>query len=299
MNLNDMYTFSIVAKTGTVTQAAKHMEIPKSTVSRRIKRLEQNLGTELFHRGPKQIVLTRDGRAFFERISHLLDDLKSAEKMVQENHDEPSGILRITTTEGYAQNPRVMNCLSTYLSKFPKVKMELILTSRITKLVDEGIDIGMRLHTDSLPGDVSTMSRSLHSITSGIYASPSYLAKNNPLKSFHDLTKHDFVEFTGVSFPQKTWQRNGKKFAESLAFGKPRMSSNSTAALLHCALSGIGLCILDVASVSTHVARGELIRVLPQLEQEVAKASLVWVASKHLTTKVRSFIDHAVEQLAK
>ena len=298
MNLNDMYTFSIVSKLGTITSAAEHLNIPKSTVSRRIKRLEQNLGIELFHRAPKRIVLTQDGRAFFEQISGLLEDLKAAERMVSDNHNEPTGVLRITTTEGYAQNPNVMNCLSTYTCRFPNVKIDLILTSRITNLVDERIDIGLRLHTEELPGDASTMSRSLHPIHSGIFASPIYLERHGSLNDYRDLEKHDFVEFTGVSFARKKWLRHGKKFKDSLSFGQSRLSSNSTANLLHCALSGVGLCILDVACAEGYVNRGELIRVLPQLEQQVAKASIVWVASRHLSTKVRSFINHAVQRLA-
>lgn len=297
MNLNDLYTFSIVAKLGTLTEAAKYLERPKSTVSRRLIRLEENLGVELFSRSPRRVVLTQDGRAFYERISRSLEELIQAQKMLQEKNNEPSGILRITTTEGYGQTPALLSCLSSYMEKYPKVCIDLILTSRITNLVEDQIDLGLRLHTGALPGDASTMARRLHQVSSGLFASPAYVKKNGCPKNIEELNKHDFIAFGGISFSEKPWLFQGEPFRKPMPFATPKMTVNNTGALLHCALIGMGICILEQVSIQSFVKKGDLIPILPEFEQQIARVSLVWVSSKHLSVKIRSFIDHAVEHL--
>ena len=299
MNLNDLHTFAIVAKHESVTAAAHALGIPKSTVSRRLKRLEEDLKTELFSRSPKQIVLTQDGAAFYKRIAGSLDDLHAAQRAVMDNKVEPEGLLRITTTEGYGQTPAVLSCLSSFMQRYPKVNVDLMLTSRVTNMVEEQIDVGFRLYTGRLPGDANTMSRFLHRIESGIYVSPSYLHRSRKEASLETLSQLDFVAFTGVDFAEKPWLFNGAAYAGQLPFAAPKMSVNNTAALVHCALMGLGICILDKGSAAPYVATGELVRILPAFEQQVAKASIVWMASKHLSIKVRAFINHAVDILGQ
>ena len=297
MNLSDLYTFSIVAKLQTITAAAVFLNVPKSTVSRRIKRLEENLEVELFQRSPKKIILTQDGKGFYEHISNSLDTLIVAQNMLKDRSEEPSGRLRITTTEGYGQSLSVLKCLASYTQKYPKVQIDLILTSRVTSLVEEQIDIGLRLYTETLPGDANTMSRRLHHIASGIYASREYLERRGTPQSIDELIEHDFVAFSQVSFSQKPWLYNGEHLRERLSFAEPRILVNNTAVLVNCALVGAGLCILDIGNAQPLVDKGELVRILPQYEQQIAKVSVVWVSSKHLSRKVRTFIDHAVEFL--
>ena len=293
MNLNDVHTFVLVAKLSTITSAASSLGVPKSTVSRRLKRLEESLGVELFSRAPKKIMLTQDGRAFFERVVGLIDELHAAQRAISENKEEPTGLLRITTTEGYGQNPQFLDCLAKYMDAYPKVKIDLLLTSRVTNMVEEQIDIGLRLYTDTLPGDANTMSRRLHRITNGLYASSTYLAQMGTPK-IEDLAAHRFVAFRGVAFSEKPWLYRGAPIQDKITFPKPRMHVNNTAALLQCALGGLGICILDDGGALPHVQKGELVRVLLDYEQDIAKASIVWMASKHLSIKVRTFINHAV-----
>ena len=297
MNLNDYHTFTTVVKQKTITAAAKQLGIPKSTVSRRLKRLEANLGVELFTRSAKRMVLTQDGLALFERVVNPLDDLQSAQDAIMENQIEPSGVLRITTTEGYGQTPAVLECFASYLERYPKIELDLVLTSRVTDMVEERIDVGLRLYTGALPGDANTMSRRLHTISNGIFASPSYLERRGTPHSIEELEQHDSIGFTAVSFANKPWRCGSEIWSDGLPFGTSRMSVNNSAALVQSTVMGLGLGILDIGSAEFHVERGDLIRVLPEYEQDVAKVSLVWMASKHLSVKVRSFINHAVHQL--
>ncbi len=297
MNLNDLQTFAVMVKHQTVTATADFLGIPKSTVSRRLKRLEGALGVELFSRAPKRLVLTQDGRALFERIVGSLEEIEAAEVAIRENQREPMGTLKVTTTEGYGQTPAVLECFAGYLQRYPKVKLDLLLTSRVTDMVAERIDVGLRLHTGMLPGDANTMSRRLHSISNGLFASPSYMEKIGQIASIDDLYRCDSIGFTEVSFADKPWNHKGEPFKDGLPMPSPRISVNNSAALVQSTVMGLGIGILDVWSAQFHVDRGDLIRILPSYEQDVAKVSLVWMASKHLSIKVRSFINHVVEQL--
>lgn len=297
MNLNDYHTFITVVKQQTITAAAVYLGIPKSTVSRRLKRLESSLGVELFTRSAKRLMLTHDGQALFERVVTPLDDLQSAQDAIMENQTEPTGLLRITTTEGYGQTPAVLQCFASYLERYPKIELDLLLTSRVTDMVEERIDIGLRLYTSMLPGDANTMSRRLHTISNGIFASPDYIRRRGTPKTPQELLQHDLVGFSAVSFASKPWRVKEELINEGLPFGTPRISVNNSATLVQSTIMGLGLGILDIGSAKFHVERGDLIRVLPQYEQDVAKVSLVWMASKHLSLKVRSFINHAVEYL--
>ena len=297
MNLNDLQTFALVAKHGTLTEAATVLDVPKSTVSRRITRLEDSLGVALFSRASRRIVLTQDGRAFFERIDGLLEGIQEAGRILQEQGVEPEGVLRITTTEGYGQSPAVLECIASYLQRYPKVTVDLVLTSRVTDLVEDQIDVGFRLYTGDLPGDANTMSRRLHTVTSGLYVSPDYLERNGVIDSLDDLPHHTYVGFGRVDFTQKPWLLHNEELETPPIFPVPSMVVNNTAALTHCALVGMGICILDDLNAAKFVEQGMLVRVLPMLSQQIAKVSLVWVASRHLSVKTRSFLNHAIECL--
>ncbi len=298
MNLNDLHTFATVVKSGTLTQAAKTLSVPKSTVSRRLTRLEDDLGVELFSRSARKMVLTQDGQAFFERIIGSLDAIVEAQRTLQEQSIEPEGVLRITTTEGYGQTPAFLSCLSSYLEQYPKVQIDLVLTSRVTNLVEDKIDVGFRLYTGQLPGDASTMSRRLHKVTSGLYTSPDYLERHGVIETQQDLGKHRYIAFGTVDFAKHRWLYDGVVSPITPDLPSPSLVVNNTATLTHCALVGMGVCMLDQIAAEKFVERGQLVRLLPRWSQEIAKVSLVWVASRHLSVKTRSFINHAVASLA-
>ena len=299
MNLNDYHNFAIVSRLGSITEAAKFMSVPKSTVSRRLKRLEESLGVELFNRSPKKIALNHDGQAFYDRIRPMIDELLAAQSALGQSQAHPSGRLKISTTEGYGQTPSVLNALRTYLDKYPQVSIDLQLTSRVVDMVEERVDIGLRLYTGDLPGDANTMARGLHRIANGIFASPAYIESHNTIESIADLQAHHYVAFPRVYFSRKPWLFNGKPHEGTLPFSEPRLLVNNTAALLQCAVSGLGLSILDLGSAQVYERRGQLVRILPELEQQIARVSLVWMASKHLSVNVRSFINHMTDCLGE
>lgn len=297
MNLTDLHTFCLVAETGTISAAAKKLGVPKSTVSRRVSRLEDSVGLELLRRSPRSVSLTDHGTILHQRSAPSLDGLVSAMENLTQSGSEPTGTLRITTVPGFGHSPRFIRCLKEYGLKYPKVRVQLELTTRLAQLVEEGIDIGVRLHTGPLPGNPSLISRRLMHFERALYASPSYIAEMGQPTTLDDLSAHRIAAHSIIDVREIQWIRDGRPSSKARPLPGPRWLFNDTTMLERLALSGAGLAMLPTPGGNHWVERGELVRVLPNHVQRGAAASLVWPKSRHLAPRVRAFIDHAVQTI--
>jgi len=297
MNLTDLQTFSLVAETGTVSAAAQRLGVPKSTVSRRVRRLEDELGHDLLRRSPRAVALTEHGKVLHQRSAPSLHELQAAADALAHADTEPTGTLRITTVPGFGQTHQFVRCIRDYGLKYPKTTIELELTNRLVNLVEEGIDVGLRMHTGALPGSPAMMSRLLLHFERGMYASPGYIEEMGAPATPEDLTKHRIAAHSIVDIRGVQWNRNGKLLGKREPLPAPKWMVNDSAALARFASSGAALALLPTIEGESMAARGELVRVLPEYQQQGATATLVWPASRHLAPRVRAFIDHAIETL--
>lgn len=298
MNLTDLQTFSFVAETGTISGASKRLKVPKSTISRRIRRLEDALGHELLRRSPRAVTLTELGKVLHQRTTASLYDLRTAADAVTQADAEPTGTLRVTTTPSFSQNRSLITCLKGYGLRYPDTVVELELTNRVVNLVEEGLDIGLRLHTGKLPGSPTLMSRRLLSFGRAMYASPDYIAEMGAPSSPDELVGHRIAAHTIIDTGKIQWKRRGTSWGKPRPLPTPRWLINNTATLEQFALSGAGLAFLPTLEAAHWTAKGELVRVLPEFEQQGAIASLVWPSSRHLAPRVRAFIDLAVKTMS-
>jgi DNA-binding transcriptional LysR family regulator len=298
MNLTDLQTFSLVAETGTISAAAKRLGVPKSTVSRRVRRLEDALGHALLRRSPRAVALTEHGKVLHQRCAPSLQELQAAADALAHADTEATGTLRMTAVPWIGQSHHFVCCIRDYGLKYPKTTIDLELTTRLVNLVEEGFDVGLRLHTGNLPGSPTLMSRRLLRIRRAMYASPDYIDEMGVPATLDDLTRHRIAAHSIVDAHDVQWNRCGKAHGKPKALPTPKWLVNNSAALERFALSGAGLALLPTIEGESRTARGELVRVLPEYEQQGATASLVWPASRHLAPRVRAFIDHAVETMA-
>jgi DNA-binding transcriptional LysR family regulator len=298
MNLADLQTFSLVAETGTISAAAKQLGVPKSTVSRRVRRLEDALGHELLRRGPRKISLTEHGRVLHTRTRPALKDLDAAVEMIADAQTDPVGTLRITTTSSFGQSRAFLACVTSFGIAHPRVTTELELTNRIVDLVEENIDVALRLHAGMLPGNASLMSRRLARFTRAMYASPNYLEVHGIPQSLDDLAAHRIAGHGIVDLRGIRWHHRGALVNEPYQLPAPRWLVSDASALERLAVSGAGLVVLPQMTGDVLVSSGALQRVLPDYEHREGLASLVWPASRHLAPRVRAFIDHAVAHFA-
>ena len=297
MNLTDLKTFSLVAETGTISAAARRLGVPKSTVSRRVRRLEDALGHELLRRASRSVTLTEQGRALHQRSAPALRELQDAAAAVAHADIEPKGTLRVTTVPGFGHSHQFLSSLRDYGRKYPKTTLELELTTRLVNLIEEGFDIGVRMHVGALPGAPMLMSRRLLRFGRALYASPSYIDAHGAPSSLEALKQHQLAAHSIVDLRALQWRRRGGAAGLQVTLPAPRWLINDSTALERLVLSGAGLALLSTLGGERLCARGELVRVLPDYEQEGATASLIWPASRYLAPRVRAFIDHAIETM--
>lgn len=294
MNLSDLHTFSLVAREGTLTAAARRLGVPKSTVSRRIRRLEDALGHDLLRRAPRSIALTEHGEALHRRTRGSLEELQAALAQVEEAGSEPAGTLKITTVPGFGQSLPFVRCLGSFGQRYPAVTVELELTTRVVALVEEGVDVGVRMHAGPLPGNPALMSRRLLRFTRRLYASPAYLGEMGAPDSLEALRHHRLIAHAAVDLRPFPWHRDGAPVDAPRGLPGARWVVNDAMALERFAVSGAGVALLSSLDGDRLVAQGDLAAVLPEFSQAQAAATLVWPASRHLAPRVRAFIDHAV-----
>lgn len=297
MNLNDLQTFCLVADTGTVSAAAKRLGVPKSTVSRRVRRLEDALGHELLRRSARAVTLTEHGRALHQRSAASLRELAAAAEALQGEDKEPNGALRVTTVPGFGQSHAFVECIRSYGLQYPRTTIHLELTTRLVNLVEEGFDVGIRLHTGTLTASPLLMCRRLLRFTRGVYASPAYLQEMGTPTSLADLPNHRIAAHALADLPGFQWNHNGRPTGAPATLPNPRFIMNDSAALERFALAGAGLALLSTIDGELMTKQEQLVRVLPDYEHQGATASLIWPASRHLAPRVRAFIAHAVQTM--
>lgn len=299
MNIPDLTTFTVVATHGTMTEAARRLDVPKSTISRRIQRLEDELGVELFRRTARSIKLSEAGLDLLHRTKPLLDRLEMTIEGFSAPDDEPSGVLRVTTTPSFGQSERLVRCLRDYALRFPQTRVELEVSNRLSSLVEDGFDVALRLHIGPLSGDPSLRARRLMRFERGLYASPQYLVECGAPAQLDDLAGHRLVAHAIVDRRVIEWHHRSGRSHERPPFEDPRWVVDDTAAQTQFALSGAGIALVSSIEVERYVRAGALVRVLPEWSQQVGSVSMVWPESRHLSPRVQSFIEHAVESLGR
>lgn len=300
MNLTDLETFVRVADGGSITAAAKSLGVPKSTVSRRVARLEDALGLELLRRGSRTVALTHHGEVLAARSGPALRELADVERALVEVDAEPAGLLRVTIAADVGQTVRFAQLLHGYVAQYPAVQLELELSNRVVNLVEEGFDVGMRMHgSGQVPGGASLMARTVQRFTGGVYASPEYLDRAGRPQTLEELAGHDYADH--VAFRNRSF---GPWFLDGEPIGEPpwpraRWSVNDFGALVAAGVAGAGLITVSSLHADGFVAEGRLERVLPNLHSAGGAFTLVWPASRHLAPRVRAFIDHVVAATAR
>lgn len=290
MDLDDVRIFTKVAEFGSFTKAAAWLKMPKSTVSRRVSQLEEDLNARLLQRTTRKLSLTYAGEIYFRRAARLVEELHQAELAVQELQDEPRGVLRITAPGDLGG--MLSQLIVAFQADYPLVQLAILSTARKVDLVAEGVDLALRAGKLE---DSTLVSRKLFDTHFGLFASDSYLKEHGSPCSPHALSDHRCLTF-GVKGPKSTWHLLGPS-------GEERIEVTGTACsddlllLRSLARLGHGVALLPfVAGQGEEPNRG-LKRILPEYHSPAGGAYLVYPSSKHLSPKVRAFIDFSLSWL--
>jgi DNA-binding transcriptional LysR family regulator len=289
-----LVAFVKVAETQSFSEAARRLRSSKSAVSRSVGALESELGARLFNRTTRSLKLTEAGRAYLERVTRVLADLDDADRALGHLQAKPRGRLQVSAPMSFGFL-HLAPALPEFLARYPEVDVDLALNDRFVDLVDEGFDVALRI---GALADSSLISRRIAPIRVSLCASPGYFQEHGTPRTPDDLKAHECLRNSNVSRTQE-W-----RFAD--ADGKPclvpvsgRVSANNGDTLRVLALAGFGVALLPTFIVGGDLSAGALVSALELYIPQSLSMNAVYPHSRHLSPKVRAFVDFLVERFGK
>lgn len=294
MALEDLASFVAAARHGGLTAASRVLGVPKSTLSRRLARLEEEVGQQLVRRTSRTFRLTEAGEALYRRTAPALLDLDEALQATRDAGAQPAGDLRITAPVDLGGSHVFATWMAEFTSRWPRIRLTVDLSDRLVDLVDEGLDVAVRMHSSPLEDRTSLQMRRLMTADMGLYASRAYLERKGWPRESRELREHDLVRFVSTS-GESRWPELEALLdldASVAEHGIATTSMGFAAAAIEAG-AGIGMLPSLVAE-----GLGEVERVLPDLVFPSPSLSLVWPASRQLSPRVRAFVDFMVSKVA-
>jgi len=284
---NDMLLFARIVEAGSFSMAAQRLDLPKSTVSRRIALLEAGLGERLLQRTTRRLVLTEFGESLLEHARKVADEVEAAGALAQHRQAEPSGKLRISMPGDFA-NLYLTDLIARFTARYPAVSLELDLSPRRVDLVAEGFDIAIRM--GDLPEDSSLNARRVSLERFGLYAAPSYIAQHGLPEHPDDLNRHDLLCILSRNGGAAPWELERGKVRWEHAV-RARLTANSPELLARIAAGGAGIAASSTLFVQPYLQKGQLVRVLPEWEFPAATGWAVFPGRRLMPAKTRAFLD--------
>lgn len=292
-DLNDLGVFGAVASRRSFAAAAEALRIPKATVSRKVKALEERLGLRLLERTTRRVSVTEVGAALLEHWVRIEAEAAEARAVVESHGAGPRGTLRVTAP--YTVGREILApVLPDFLARYPDLQLVLLLQNAPSDLIDRGVDVAVW----PWPlGDMGLASRLLIRRVPSFYASPAYLKRRGRPERPEALSGHDALLYVGgAGTPRHEWrlQRGGREVTVPV---RPVLACNDLAPLRAAAARGAGVLLADELTVLETVRRGELVQVLPGWAGSPIELRAVFPSRRGLAPKVRAFVDFLVERL--
>ena len=291
--LEAMITFVRVVDDGSISGAAEHLNIAKSAVSRRLRDLEAHLGVELLRRTTRRLTLTDTGRAYYERCVGILADVTEAEDAVSSQHGRLAGRLKVAAPLSFGLL-HLQPAIDSFMEANPDLEFELDLNDRQVDLLSEGFDVGIRIA--DLP-DSSLIARRLAPIRAIACASPEYLAHHGTPNQPDDLTAHACLVYSNLPEPT-VWRYADEHGSRRQVAVAPRLTANNGDFLREAALTGQGIVLSPSFIVYRDIAAGRLVPILEQVHWPVLQAYALYPQTRHLSARVRAFVDFLVGRFA-
>lgn len=280
-------TFSSVVENGSFTATAEALGISKPVVSKHVSSLEQHLGIQLLHRTTRRLHLTEAGEIFASYSQRIMSEVLEAEQSVLPLQSEPRGRLRISAPESLAVS-LLPDVLLRFQEAFPKVELDVHITGRFVDLIEEGIDVALRVGELE---DSSLMARRLMPCNFHVCASPGYLEQRGIPTHPNQLKNHNCLIYSQGHQPE-SWRFQDKKEKDFSVKVKGNLHSGTGNLLLSAALNGNGILMAPTYMVSSALEQGQLQTVLDDYSPTSTGLYAVYSYSKLISTKVRAFVDY-------
>jgi len=280
-----MQAFVAVADLQGFAPAARKLGVSPSGVTRLIAALEDRLGARLLQRTTRQVALTDIGARYLERVRRILADVEEAEGSAQAERTQPNGRLVVSAPIGFGRL-HVSPVMSAYLKRYPEVSGELRLSDRMINLVEDGVDLAVRIgHL----ADSSLVARRVGEMRRIVVASSGYLRRHGEPRTPQAIASHETIQFGAISAsPDWHFAEDGREVRVSCT---PRLTTNSADAAIQYAEQGGGLTRVLAYQAAEAIKRGRLRIVLQKFEQPPLPIHIVYPTSRLLSAKVRTFVD--------
>lgn len=283
-------TFAAVVDCGGFSAAALRLKVTKSAVSKQVSRLEERLGARLLNRTTRRLSLTEAGQAFHQHCLRILAEAEDAELAVSQLHASPRGLLRVSAPMSFGVT-HLAPALCPFLARYPDLTLEVSYDDRLVDVLAEGVDVVVRI---TRLADSSLIARKVAPVRRVLAASPEYLEQRGMPRQPSDLAAHDCLLYT-LQASANTWpllHRDGSR-ADITISGRVRMNNGD--ALRAAAVAGLGIVYSPSFIIGEDLAAGRLVRVLPEWEGPEIALYAVYPPGRHLSAKVRAFVDYLVE----
>lgn len=290
MNLNDLVIFVAVIEAGSITAAADRLDLPKSSVSRTLTRLENDLGVRLLQRTTRSLHLTDAGRQFHDRVAHHLSELNEARDALASWQKSPRGHIRVTMP--VELGIRFMgNVVAEFMRLHPQVSVEAELSGRLVDLVTEGVDVGLRIGDFN---DATLIGRRLGQLNAQLFASPDYLRQHGTPTEPAALAEHEFVLFRQ---PHENQLRLNSPQGLQEVNVRGRLSTNNAQLQLDAVCAGLGMALLPRFLAEEALQQGRLQAVLPACHMRLGDLWAVTPSRANMPAGLRAFIDFLAERV--
>lgn len=289
--LHELEVFVAVADSGSFARAGVRLRLSPPAVTRAVSALEDRLGARVFNRTTRSLAITDVGQRFLANARRILTDLDTAEKEAIGETASAQGQLTITAPVTFGRSA-LTPVVCAFLNAHPRVSVSVLLLDRITNLVEEGIDLAIRI--GPLP-DSSLVAKKVGTVRRILVASPGYLARCGKPRSPDDLRRHSMIAFTGL-MPNREWRYADGKRGNSVSFA-PRFEINDAVASIAAAEMGDGITIALSYMVADQIRAGRLVSVLDGFAPPHVPVHLIHPQSRLISPKLRAFVDFAAPRL--
>eukprot|EP01037_Dinobryon_pediforme_P015217 gene15217-15362_t len=292
--LSAMKLFIRVVETGSFSAVAREHAMTQSSVSKHVAALEAQLGTKLLSRSTRALSLTGDGEIFFPEARRLVADFETVEDRIRSGHARLKGWLRVAASVGYGRRI-LMPCVRTFLEQHPGVKIDLRLSDGFTDLIEQGIDVAIRL--GDLP-DSSLVARKIGISQRLLVAHRSYLTSlssgKHQLEHPRDLAAHNCIVYTEAT-TQNMWEFIGADGEAEHVRVAGNLQTNSSEAIRAAALAGQGICFAPNWLLHDELVSGDVVRLLPQWRARPIPIHAVYPTHRRYVAKIDAFVSHIMD----
>ena len=288
LDLNLLMLFREIVNVGSISQAALHLRIPKATLSRKLRQLEQQIGAVLLKRGAKRLELTEIGEAFMHRCERIAVETHDASLIASEMQSQLRGVMRVSMPIGLAST-WVSRALSDFALRYPEVRLTIHVTNRWIDVSEEPYDVAIcigRVRNEQLPA------RRLAELPRGLYASPAYCTRKGLPQSPLDLVDHDCIVLdTQVNDGLWALLTGGRTALV------PHLTTTDIVVAKEMAVAGVGIAMLTHPICEADVRAGRLVQVLPGSRIPPVVISATFLERRHMPLRIRAFIDLMVHAI--